>query len=102
MEKPADPIDLRVYRGADGDFNLYEDENDNYNYEKGAYSVIPMHWNEAKQILTIGERRGEFLGMLSTRTFRVVFVNTNRGTGIAPGSPDKTLNYSGGQIIVSP
>jgi alpha-D-xyloside xylohydrolase len=46
-EKPADPIELRVYTGADGDFTLYEDENDNYNYEKGAYATIPIHWNDA-------------------------------------------------------
>ena len=48
-EKPADPIELRIYRGADGDFTLYEDENDNYNYEKGAYATIPLHWDDAAQ-----------------------------------------------------
>ena len=40
-EKAEDPIELRIYRGADGDFTLYEDENDTYNYEKGAYATIP-------------------------------------------------------------
>ena len=68
-EKPADPIELRVYRGADGDFTLYEDENDNYNYEKGVYATIPMHWNDATQALTIGERKGSFPGMLENRAF---------------------------------
>ncbi len=57
-EKPADPIELRIYRGADADFTLYEDENDTYNYEKGAYATIPLHWDEAKQALTIGDRKG--------------------------------------------
>ena len=50
-EKPADPIELRIYRGADGDFTLYEDENDNYDYEKGVYATIPFHWDDAKQTL---------------------------------------------------
>ena len=58
-EKPADPIELRVYRGADGKFTLYEDEGDNYNYEKGKYATIPFEWNEAKQTLTIGKRARE-------------------------------------------
>ena len=61
-EKAADPIELRVYRGADGDFTLYEDENDNYNYEKGAYATIPLPWDDAAQTLTIGDRTGHFPG----------------------------------------
>ena len=72
-EKPADPIELRVYRGADGDFTLYEDENDTYNYEKGAYATIPL-MGRSRQTLTIGDRQGEFPGMLGSWTFRVVFV----------------------------
>jgi alpha-D-xyloside xylohydrolase len=102
-EKPADPIELRVYRGADGDFTLYEDENDNYNYEKGAYATIPFHWNDDRQELTIGDRQGEFTGMLTQRTFQLVFVGDNHGTGIEPTSvPDKVVQYSGKQIAVTP
>ena len=48
-QKPADPIELRIYRGANGDFTLYEDENDNYNYEKGVYATIPFHWDDCCQ-----------------------------------------------------
>jgi alpha-D-xyloside xylohydrolase len=70
-QKLEDPIELRIYRGADGDFTLYEDENDGYNYEKGAYATIAFHWDEAKQTLTIGERMGEFAGMLAARMFQV-------------------------------
>jgi alpha-D-xyloside xylohydrolase len=102
-EKPADPIELRVYRGADAYFALYEDENDNYNYEKGAHSTIPIHWDEAKKALTIGDRNGEFPGMLKTRTFRVVFVGENHGVDIAPsGTADKVIQYSGRQVTVIP
>ncbi len=102
-EKPADPIELRIYRGADGDFTLYEDENDNYNYEKNLYATIPFHWDDAKRTLTIGDRKGQFPGMLESRTFRVVFVDVNHGAGISPAAqPDKTVEYSGRQITVSP
>ena len=102
-EKAADPIELRIYRGADGDFTLYEDENDNYNYEKGAYATISLHWDDAAHTLTIGDRKGKFPGMLESRTFRVVFVGENHGTGInAADEADKTVSYSGGQIRVTP
>jgi alpha-D-xyloside xylohydrolase len=102
-QKAEDPIELRVYRGADGDFTLYEDENDNYNYEKGAYATIPIHWDEAQQTLTIGERKGEFPGMLQNRTFRVVFVGAQHGVGIGPeNKPDKVVQYSGRQLAVTP
>jgi len=95
-EKPEDPIELRIYPGADGDFTLYEDENDNYNYEKGAHATIAMHWDDEKHILTIGAREGSFPGMMAKRTFHIVLVGAHHGTGIASGSTaDKTLIYSG-------
>ncbi len=98
-QKPADPIELRIYRGADGDFTLYEDENDNYDYEKGAYATIPIHWDDGKQALTIGDRKGQFPGMLKSRSFRIVFVGQNHGVGIDPENrPDKTVQYSGKQV----
>jgi len=102
-EKPADPIELRVYRGADGAFTLYEDENDTYDYEKGVYATIPISWNEASQTLTIGERKGTFPGMLASRTFRIVFVSDGKGTGIELSAhPDKAVTYSGGSLTVKP
>jgi alpha-D-xyloside xylohydrolase len=93
-EKPADPIELRVYRGADGDFTLYEDENDNYDYEKGAYATIAIHWDDAAGKLTIGARQGQFPGMLASRTFRVILVDT--------GHSASTVPYSGAPVTVAP
>jgi alpha-D-xyloside xylohydrolase len=102
-EKPADPIELRIYPGADGDFTLYEDENDNYNYEKGAYATIPLHWDNAAHTLTIGDRKGQFPGMIENRTFRVVFVRENHGVGVnAADEADKVVQYSGKQLAVMP
>lgn len=98
-EKPADPIELRIYRGADGDFALYEDENDTYDYEKGAYAVIPLHWDDAAHTLTVGNRKGQFPGMLEHRRFRVVFVGENHGVGVNVSEQvDKVVEYSGKQI----
>ena len=102
-EKAADPIELRVYRGADGDFNFYEDENDNYDYEKGAFATIPIHWDDRRSTLTIGERKGNFPGMLDKRTFHIVFVRENHGSGIdATSAPDKIVQYSGTSVEVTP
>lgn len=98
-QKPTDPLELRIYRGADGDFTLYEDEGDTYNYEKGAYATIPLHWDDAKAVLTIGERKGSFPGMLQQRTFNIVLVRDGHGAEIAPTeSPDKTVTYTGAAL----
>ncbi len=72
VEKPWDNLEIRIYPGADGEFTLYEDEFDNYNYEKGLYSTIGFIWNDKTRTLTIADRQGEYPGMLSTRKFNVV------------------------------
>jgi alpha-D-xyloside xylohydrolase len=100
-EKDADPVELRVYRGADADFTLYEDQGDTYAYEKGSYSTIAMHWDDAQGRLTIGNRLGNFPGMLPRRTFRVVFVSDGHGAGIgATDHPESSVIYSGEAITV--
>ena len=101
-EKPADPIELRVYRGANGQFTLYEDEGDNYNYEKGKSATIPITWNEAKQRLEIGKRVGDFPGMLKERTFNIVWVSDNHGAGVPiTEKPDAVIHYTGKAVTVS-
>jgi len=95
-EKPADLIELRIYTGADGDFTLYEDQNDGYAYEKGVHATIAMHWDDAAKTLTIGARQGSFPGMLPQRTFRIVLVTKNRGVAIGETvTEDKTVTYMG-------
>ena len=95
-EKAADTITLYIYTGKDGIFNLYEDEGTNYNYEQGMFSKIPIIYNEKDKSLLIGNRIGNFKGMLETRTFNIVFVSKNK-----PGmlnfkiKPDKAVVYKG-------
>ena len=91
-----DPIELRIYSGADGDFTLYEDQGDSYAYEHGAYSTTPFHWDDKTKTLTIGDRKGNFPGMLEHRIFHAVIVREGNGTGITPSSqPDTTIEYHG-------
>jgi alpha-D-xyloside xylohydrolase len=100
-EKAADPMELRVYRGADGSFTLYEDEGDSYRYEKGVYATIPIQWKESTKTLTIGERAGEFPGMLKGRTFRVVWARPGKGVGpMQEKTVDVEVRYEGKVVEV--
>ena len=84
-EKAWDNLEIRVYLGADGEFTLYEDEGDNYNYEKGTYATIAFHWNNKSRTLTIDNRQGAYPGMLQSRQFSIVL----------PDGTSKTVTYDG-------
>ena len=99
-EKKWDNLEIRIYPGANGEFTLYEDENDNYNYEKGLKSTITMKWNDAFKTLTIGERKGSFDGMLSTHKFNLVMVQKGTGVGVAPTRLTKTVVYKGEKLNI--
>lgn len=102
-EKKWDNLEVRIYPGANGRFVLYEDENDNYNYQRGIYSTITLDWDDKKKTLTISDRNGSFPGMLATRTFNIVLVNTTRGGGSDHASqPDTVVTYTGKKITVKP
>ena len=102
QQKPADPIELRVYGGADGDFTFYEDEGDNYDYEKGAYATIPLHWDDTGHTLTVAAREGKFPGMIERRTFNVVWVGEGHGVGVDPTDrPDRVVSYNGSAVAVT-
>lgn len=101
-EKPADPIELRVYPGANGSFTLYEDEGNGYGYGKGQYATIPFTWNDRDKTLDIGARHGTFPGMLETRTFRITVVRPNRGVGDGfDSAADVEIRYQGRPLRVS-
>jgi alpha-D-xyloside xylohydrolase len=94
-QKLLDTIEVRVYKGADGKFELYEDEGDNYNYEKGNYTVIPFNWDEKLQTLTIGAKQGNYPGSLAKRVLNIIFVNEAEGFDIKPGEAKKKVVYIG-------
>jgi len=101
-EKAPDPLELRIYSGADGTYRLYEDEGDSYRYEQGIYSIIPLEWNEKTQTLTLGARQGSFPGMLKERTFRVVVVSPKTGLGMQPATLVTEVRYSGSPVTLQP
>lgn len=100
-EKPGAPYEIRVYPGADAAFVIYEDDNETYNYEKGEYVEIPMTWNDKKQTLTIGKRKGKFPGMTKGRVFKIVLISPETGMAIKPAqSVNKEVFYTGKSVKV--
>jgi len=101
-ENPGGPIELRIYRGADGEFDLYEDAGDGYEYEKGQHSIIPLRWDDHGSSLTIGAREGSFPGMVENRKFRVVMVADGHGAGVdATGTANAEINYDGKEVKIT-
>jgi alpha-D-xyloside xylohydrolase len=101
-QSPGGPIELRVYRGANGSFDLYEDSGDSYDYQKGEHSIIPIRWDEAAHRLTIGARVGTFQGMIDQRQFHVVFVTDGHGAGGGLSrSIDREISYNGTETSVT-
>jgi alpha-D-xyloside xylohydrolase len=98
-QDPAGPIELRIYRGADGKFDLYEDGGDGYEYEKGEHAVIPIRWDDHTGVLTIGAREGSFPGIVEDRRFRVVLVADGRGVGAdVTSSANAEISYEGKEV----
>ncbi|RZJ77359.1 MAG: DUF5110 domain-containing protein, partial [Chryseobacterium sp.] len=89
---------IRVYEGQDARFDLYEDEGDNYQYEKGKYSVIPFLWNERSRSLEIGNQIGKYPGSLTNRTFKIIFIS--KSTQVETREKTKMIAYGGRKVII--
>jgi alpha-D-xyloside xylohydrolase len=100
-EKPAGPIELRVYRGADGSFDFYQDAGDSYDYEKGAHAVIPLRWSESTRRLTLGERKGSYPEMPARMQFNIIWVSAGHGSSGGATQPDETVEYTGKEISIA-
>ncbi len=101
-EKPAEKITLYVYAGANADFELYEDEGVNYNYERGHYTIIPVHYDDTAKTVTIGDRQGSFNNMLNKRKFEFVWVTVDKPVGMGQSTrPAQAIDYSGKQVTVN-
>ena len=101
-EKPAELINLYVYAGQDGSFQLYEDEGTNYNYEKGKYATIDITYDDATRTVSFGARKGQFAGMLKNRRFNVVLVTKDSPRALDLASPEgKIVSYTGKATTIS-
>ena len=101
-EKPDAPYEIRIYPGADGEFTLYEDDNETYNYEKGQYATYDLVWKDSARTLTIGPRKGSFPGMVAERALNIVLAVPDKNAGIETGIADvKKVNYTGEPVVVN-
>ena len=100
-EKPAELINLYVYAGQNGSFELYEDEGVNYNYEKGKYATIAITYDDATKTISFGARKGQFAGMLKNRRFNVVLISKDAPKALNLEDPEgKMVNYNGKAVSV--
>ena len=102
-QKSSEPFTIYVYTGKDASFRLYEDENTNYNYEKGKFSNIEFNYNETSKTLTIGDRTGSFDGMQKNRTFNIVFIGKTKNATfnlISNANEGQKVKYNGSKIKV--
>ena len=100
-EKPAELINLYVYAGKNGEFQLYEDEGTNYNYEKGKYATIDITYDDEAKTVSFSARKGQFPGMLKNRRFNVVLISKDAPHPLNLDNPEgKMVNYNGKAVSV--
>ena len=100
-EKPAELIHLYIYAGANGQFQLYEDEGTNYNYEKGKYATIDITYDDATRTVSFGARKGQFAGMLKNRQFNIVLISKEHPQPLNLDNPSgKLVQYKGKAVSV--
>ena len=100
-EKQPELINLYVYAGQNGQFQLYEDEGTNYNYERGQYSTIDISYDDAAKTVSFAARKGRFAGMLKQRQFNIVLITDKTPKALDLERPDGTLvQYNGKALTV--
>ncbi|MCF0202303.1 MAG: DUF5110 domain-containing protein [Bacteroidaceae bacterium] len=98
-EKKPELITLHIFDGADGAFELYEDEGTNYNYEKGKYATIGITFDNASKTVTIADAKGSFAGQLQHRQFRIILIRKGM-TNAEAANAAKTVEYSNKEVKV--
>ena len=101
-EKQAELINLYVYAGKNGTFQLYEDEGTNYNYERGKYATIDISYDDATRTVSFSARKGQFPGMLKQRRFNIVLISKDAPQPLNLDNPaGKMVQYQGKAVSVT-
>jgi alpha-D-xyloside xylohydrolase len=99
-QSPDSPITLRIYTGANGQFSLYEDDGRSEQYRRGAFSRIPITYNDATGILTIGARAGAgWVGMPASRAIHVRWVKPGKISEDLDAY-DSAVTYAGKAVVL--
>ena len=72
VDEPVEaPLRVTIYPGADGAFELYEDDGRTFAHKKGDWMRLAMTWNDAARRFSIALAPGSRLRPPATRTFEV-------------------------------
>ena len=89
-----------IVSGADGSFSLYEDDGTSEQYKEGAYSRVPIRYNDRTGTVTIGAREGKgWVGMPATRIIRVRWVSAGKPVS-DDNRYDAQVTYTGAAVSV--
>ena len=87
-----EPTTLKIYKGSNGQFTLYEDDGISQDYLKGKACWTSITWNEKEKVLSIapGAPKG-FKNEDRSRSFKLQLI---------PGNDTKAVTYSGKPVSV--
>jgi len=92
-QKVDEPTTIKVYRGADGQFTMYEDDGISLDYLKGQATWTKMTWDDSAKRLTIEPDAPKgATNQASSRTFIVELL---------PEGTTKNVHYAGKKVKVS-
>ena len=99
----TDPLEVRIYKGRNGKFTLYEDGGYDFTYRENGYISIDLVWDDRNNSLTISAMKGEgYPDMEPSRIFNIVLVDEDKGVGIdSTASPDAQVEYKGDEVVVT-
>jgi len=99
-ERPDAPVLLQVVAGANGETSLYEDDGVTNAYARGEYSRIPVRYDDSSGTVTIGERVGQYKGMVDKREFRIRVLRAGAAPAADLDAYDKSVRYDGKPVSV--
>ena len=71
VDEPVDaPLTVTVYPGADGAYELYEDDGKTFAHRKGDWMRLAMAWDDARRRFSLGLAPGSRMRPPLTRTLR--------------------------------
>jgi alpha-glucosidase (family GH31 glycosyl hydrolase) len=92
MDEPvSDPTTIRIYRGADGHFVMYDDDGKSLEYLHGAGTWTSFHWNDQQRKLGI---------TLDPRTHDKTNGERKFDVLLLPENQHKIVNFAGAPVEV--
>lgn len=91
-------LEIRIYTGNNGSYQLYEDEGVNYNYEIGKYATYDLSWNDTASTFHISDRKGSYEGMNPHKHIKLIKIDSDAEGNIKESV--KEIEYHGKQMSI--